>query len=171
MVRLSIGCITHRNFILMCSIELDYPQRFYVEFDSAESCPIAFEDDPSVVLYFASWAFSLRFGAQHELAQAARRLETRYKITLRPLLRYADRRIEDASDQKELDRMWQDPVPLGESCRAISTQIQSNDKELNELLNGYEDLEPRLMELAAMCDWAAEQNNRVRLSFDLGALE
>ena len=155
----------------MCSRELDYPQRFYVEFNSVEPCPLIFEGDPSVVLYFASWAFSLRFGAQHELAQAARRLETRYEITLRPLLRYADRRIEDASDQKELDRMWQDPVPLGESCRAISAQIQSNDKQLNELLSGYEDLKPRLMELAAMCDWAAKLNARVRLSFDLGALE
>ncbi len=36
---------------------------------------------------------------------------------------------------------------------------------------GYEHLAPRLLELAAMCDWAAARNARVRLSFDLGESE
>ena len=146
----------------------DAPQRLYVEFDAAQPCPIAFEDDASIVLYFASWAFSLRFGAQHELAQAARRLETAHKVVLRPLLRYADRRVEDEADRKELERMWQDPAPLAECCRAIVAGVAAGDGQLDELLEGYEDLAPRLGELAAMCDWAAGQGALVRLSFDLG---
>ena len=143
-------------------------QRLFVEFDAAAPCPIAFEGDPSIVLYFASWAFSLRFGAQHELAQAARRLETAHKVVLRPLLRYADRRVEDEADRTELERMWQDPAPLAECCRTIVAGIAAGDGQLDEVLEGYEDLAPRLGELASMCDWAAELGARVRLSFDLG---
>ena len=147
------------------------PQRLHVEFDAAEPCPIAFEGDPSIVLYFASWAFSLSFGAQHELAQAARRLETAHKVELRPLLRYADRQIEDEADRQELERMWQDPTPLAGCCRAVAAGIAAGDEQLDALLEGYGDLAPRLGELATMCDWAAQQGARVRLSFDLGAPE
>ena len=147
----------------------DAPPPLHVEFDADEACPVAFEGDPSVVLYFASWAFSLRFGAQHELALAARRVETLHKVALRPLLRYADRRVEDEADRRELARMWQDPAALAECCRAVAAATTAGDRQLDELLEGYEDLAPRLGELAAMCDWAAERGARVRLSFDLGA--
>ncbi|MYB41322.1 MAG: hypothetical protein F4X76_03840 [Chloroflexi bacterium] len=140
----------------------------HVEFDTDEACPIAFGGDSSVVLYFASWAFSLRFGAQHELAKAASRIETLHKVALRPLLRYADRRVEDEADRRELQRMWQDPAALADCCRAVAAATTAGDRQLNELLEGYEDLAPRLGELAAMCDWAAAQDAHVRLSFDLG---
>ena len=146
----------------------DPAQPLHVEFDADEDCPITFEGDPSVVLYFASWAFLLRFGAQHELAQAASRIETLHKVSLRPLLRYADRRVEDEADRRELQRMWQDPSRLAECCRAVAATTVAGDRRLNELLEGYEDLAPRLEELAAMCDWAAAQEAHVRLSFDLG---
>ena len=146
----------------------DSPPPLHVEFDASEACPIVFGGDPAVVLYFASWAFSLRFGAQHELALAARRIETAHKVALRPLLRYADRRVEDEADRRELQRMWQDPAPLADCCRAVAAAIAAGDRQLDELVEGYEDLSPRLGELAAMCDWAAAQGARVRLSFDLG---
>ncbi len=146
----------------------DPPPPLHVEFDGDEACPIAFEGDPAVVLYFASWAFSLRFGAQHELALAARRIETAHKVALRPLLRYADRRVEDEADRRELQRIWQDPAPLADCCRAVAAATVAGDRQLDELIEGYEDLAPRLQELAAMCDWAASRGARVRLSFDLG---
>ena len=146
------------------------PPPLHVEFDADEACPLAFGGDPSVVLYFASWAFSLRFGAQHELAQAARRIETAHKVALRPLLRYADRHVEDQADRLELQRMWQDPAALAGCCRAVAAATLAGDRQLNELLEGYEDLGPRLEELASMCDWAAAQGAHVRLSFDLGDL-
>ena len=143
-------------------------QRLYVEFDAAEACPLAFEGDPAIVLYFASWAFSLRFGAQHELAQAAQRIQQRHKVELRPLLRYADRAVEDEADRRELKRVWQEPGPLAACCRAVADAIASGDEPLTALLEGYDDLAPRLGELAAMCDWAEAQGARGRLSFDLG---
>lgn len=143
-------------------------QRLHVEFETDETCPLAFAGDPTVVLFFASWAYTVRFGGQHELAKAALRMQRRHKVELRPLLRYADRDVEDPVDQRELDRAWQDPAPLAECCRAITAAVASGDAELTGLLDGYEDLAPRLGELAAMCDWAAQQQARVRLSFDLG---
>ena len=145
----------------------DPTQRLLVEFDAAEACPVAFGGDSTVVLYFVSWAYSLRFGAQHELAQAAMRMQRRHKVELRPLLRYADQDVEDATDQHELDHAWQDAAPLAECCRAVTAAIAADDEELAGLLDGYDDLAPRLDELAAMCDWAAEAEARVRLSFDL----
>ena len=145
----------------------DPTQRLYVEFDGAEDCPVAFGGDSSVVLYFVSWAYSLRFGAQHELSLAAMRMQRRHKVELRPLLRYADQDVEDATDQHELDHAWQDAAPLAECCRAVIAAIAADDEELDGLLEGYDDLAPRLGELAAMCDWGADAGARVRLSFDL----
>ncbi|MXZ47541.1 MAG: hypothetical protein F4Z08_11280 [Chloroflexi bacterium] len=142
-------------------------QRLYVEFEGDEACPVAFGDDPTIVLFFASWAYSVRFGGQHELAQAAMRMQRRFKVELRPLLRYADRDVEDTADQRELDRAWQDPAPLAECCRAVTAAIAGGDEELDGLLEGYDELAPRLTELAEMCDWAAGAEARVRLSFDL----
>jgi len=151
-------------------------RRFFVEFDTAGSCPLDFLDDPTVVLFFASWAFSIQFGGMHELAQAALHLRRRYKIDLKPITRYADRDIEDATDRREFDRAWQEAAPLAECCRAVASAVEealrsggdgpdSGDATLREWMTGYEALPPRLRELAAMCDWAAARAARVRLSF------
>jgi len=143
-------------------------RRFFVEFDSDEACPLDFLDDPTVVLFFASWAFSVQFGAMHELARAALHIERRHKVKIRALLRYADRHIEDEADRRELERAWQPAIELAENCRAIAGALESEDATLAELVAGYEALAPRLRELAAMCDWAAARDARVRLTFDLG---
>lgn len=142
-------------------------RRFFVEFDASEGCPLDFLEDPTVVLFFASWAFSVRFGAMHELAQAALHIERRHKIKLRPLLRYADRHVEDDADRQELERVWQPPEDLARCCRALAGAMESDDAKLRDLLTGYDALPARLRELAAMCDWGSAREARVRLSFDL----
>jgi hypothetical protein len=142
-------------------------QRLTVEFNAAEPCPVAFGGDPDIVLYFASWAFSVRYGAAHELAEAAKRLERRHGVALRPLLRYADRDVEDEADRREFERVWQDATPLAETCRAVAAAIASGDEALDTLLSDYPDLAPRLLDLAAMCDWAAARGARVRLSYQI----
>jgi hypothetical protein len=142
-------------------------KRFFVEFDAEEACPLDFEGDAEIVLFFASWAFSVRYGGMHELAQAAMRLQRQHKLDLGPLLRYADREATDAADRAELERAWQEAAPLAACCRAVAEAWQSGDAELDALAAGYEQLAPRLLELAAMCDWAAEREARVRITFDL----
>ncbi len=135
------------------------PQRFFVEFDPApedgEVCPVAFEDDPVIILFFQSWAYSLEFGGTHELAQAAQYLKTKLKIDLRPLLRYADRDIETANDQREMDRSWQPATDLAACARTVAEAWATPDTTLAPLIEGYAHLAPRLLELAAMCDWHA----------------
>lgn len=142
-------------------------QRFFVEFETDAACPFAFQDDPTVVLFFASWAFSAQFGGQHELAQAAGVLRTRHRIDLKPLLRYADRNVESPADAQELERSWQPPVELAACARAIADAWERPDAALAPLIAGYAHLAPRLRELAAMCDWGAARGARVRMSFDL----
>lgn len=145
------------------------PQRFFVEFDPAfaEPCPVTFEGDPVIVLFFQSCAYSVDFGGTHELAQAAQYLKTKRKVDLRPLLKYADRDVETANDQRELDRSWQPAVDLAACARTVAGAWTAPDDTLAPLIAGYEHLAPRLLELAAMCDWAASVNPeaRVRMSF------
>ena len=147
--------------------EPGWPERFFVEFDLSEQCPLGFLDDPVIVLFFQSWAFSLRFGADHELAKAAAHLTRELKIELKPLLKYADRDVETAADAQELNRSWQPAVDLASCARAVAAVWERPDATLAPLVAGYEQLAPRLRELAAMCDWAAARDTRVRMSFDL----
>ena len=142
-------------------------RRFFVEIDAAEPCALDFEDDPDIVLFFASWAYTVQFGGMHELAQAALHLQRKHRVNLRPLLRYADRQIDDEADARELERCWQPAADLADCCRAIVTALESDDEKLDGLVEGYATLAPRLRELASICDWTAERGARVRLSFDL----
>jgi hypothetical protein len=143
--------------------------RLLVEFDGDEACPLAFGNDPRIVLFFISWAYSLRMGGMHELAQAAMHMQRRHRVDLRPLLTFADQEVEDEDDQHALDHAWQEPAALAVCARAAATAAESEDAELRVFLDGYDDLAPRLRELAAMCDWGAERGLRVRLSFTLAA--
>ena len=145
------------------------PQRFFVEFDPApdEPCPVVFADDPVIILFFQSWAYSLEFGGTHELAQAAQYLKTKRKIDLRPLFKYADRDIETPNDQREMDRSWQPAADLASCARAVAEAWATPDATLAPLIEGYAHLAPRLLELAAMCDWhaARDAEARVRMTF------
>ena len=144
-----------------------WPERFFVEFDLSDPCPLGFLGDPAIVLFFQSWAFSLRFGADHELARAAAHLDRQLKINLKPLLKYADRDVETAADAQEMERSWQPAVELAVCAREIAQAWETPDATLAPLIAGYEHLAPRLRELAAMCDWGAARDTRVRMSFDL----
>ena len=89
------------------------------------------------------------------------------RLDLRPLLKYADRDIETPNDQREFDRSWQPASDLAACARAVAEAWTAPDDTLAPLIEGYAHLAPRLLELAAMCDWAATANAeaRVRLSF------
>lgn len=143
------------------------PRRFFVEFDADEVCPFDFTDDPIIILFFASWAYSVDFGGNHELAAAALHLRGALSVDLRPLLRYADRNVESDADRQELERSWQPAADLAACARAVAGRWEHPDERLSDLVAGYEHLAPRMRELAAMCDWAAARGARVRLSFDL----
>jgi hypothetical protein len=145
---------------------------FFVEFDAEEVCPIQFAGDPVILLFFISWAYSLRFGGMHELAQATMHMQRYHKVDLRPLLTFADHEVEDEDDRFALEHAWQDAAPLAVASRAVADALGSDDEDLHSFTKEYEPgLQDRLRELAAMCDWGAERNARVRLSFKLEYVE
>ncbi len=151
----------------LARLPIGIPLRFFVEFDTDEECPFPFTDDPTVILFFASWAYSADFGGQHELALAGNHLRRTLNMDLKPLLRYADRETESELDRRELERAWQPAVELAACIRAVAQAWEAPDAALAPLIAGYEHLVPRLLELAVMCDWAAARGARVRMSFDL----
>ena len=147
-----------------------WPDRFFVEFNLDEPCPLDFSDDPAIVLFFISWAYSAEMGGSHELAQAASHLRRQLKVDLRPVYRYADRNVETPQDRMELEQSWQPAANLAACVRAIADHWEHPDATLAPIVVGYEHLAPRLRELAAMCDWAVSTGGpdaKVRMSFDL----
>ena len=144
-----------------------WPDRFFVEFSTDEQCPLDFTDDPAIVLFFISWAYSAEMGGSHELAQAASHLRRTLKVDLRPIYKYADRNVDTPQDRMELEQSWQPAANLAACARTIADHWEHPDATLAPIVRGYEHLAPRLRELAAMCDWAAERDAKVRMTFDL----
>ena len=139
----------------------------YVEFDPPGEPPVTFGGDTAPLVYFLSFAFAARYGAQHELTKAALLLRGgEHKIDLKPLLTFADRSAEDEADQRELQRVWQDAGPLAECCRRVVEAIDA-DAAIREQLDDFPGLRDRIEELGHIALWAAEQGRRVRLTYTM----
>ena len=92
--------------------------RIVLDFDPEQPEAPSFQTETSELVFFLSWAFSQRYGANHEMSQAALILRSEYKIDMTPLLTFADREVEDPDDADVLERSWQDAAPLAECCRS-----------------------------------------------------
>jgi hypothetical protein len=123
--------------------------------------------DSSDLVYFLSWAFSQRYGANHELSIAALLLRGEYKIDLSPLLTFADRAVEDPADAEALDRAWQDPGPLAETCRSVAAALAGGERRLADLQEDYPRLRSNIDELAVIATSAKESGARVRVTYVL----
>jgi hypothetical protein len=140
----------------------------HVELDPRGQAPLAFAGDTAPLVYFLSFAYAARFGAQHELTEAARRLRGRpHQVDLAPLLRFADRDAEDEADEQELARLWQDAAPLAVCCRRVVEAIDADDT-LRELLASVPTLRDRIEELGRIAADAAARGARVRLTYEMG---
>jgi hypothetical protein len=140
----------------------------YVELDPPAGDAGAFGGDTAPLVYFLSFAFAARYGAQHELTKAALLMRGgEHKIDLKPLLTFADRDAEDPIDQRELARVWQDAAPLAECCRAVVAAIDG-DAAIREQLVEFPTLRHRLDELGRIASQAAERGAKVRLTFEMG---
>ncbi len=135
-----------------------------VEFDPPGEAPVAFGGETASLVYFLSFAFAARYGAQHELSLATVLLRDKHKIDLKPLLTFADSASEDEADQQELERLWQEAAPLSECCRRIVDAIDV-DEAVREQLRDYPTLRDRIEELGRLASWAAEGGRRLRLTF------
>ncbi len=137
-----------------------------VEFDPPGEPPLSFGGETASLVYFLSFAFAARYGAQHELSLGTALLRDKHKINLKPLLTFADSAVEDEADKQELERLWQDGAPLAECCRRVGEAIDA-DSAVREQLADYPTLRERIKELGRIASWAAETGRRVRLTFAL----
>ena len=138
-----------------------------VDLDPPGEPPIAFGGDTAPLVYFLSFAFAARYGAQHELTKASLLLRGgEHKIDLRPLLTFADRDADDPADQRELERVWQDAAPLAECCWRVVEAIDA-DPAIREQLRDFPILRDRIEELGRIAARAAERGSRVRLTYTM----
>ena len=134
------------------------------ETTAAEECPGEFLGDSADIVYFISFAHSLRYGADHPLAKAAAVLKRQLGLNLAPLLTFADARADSYDDERALEAIWQDAAPLAESARRVAEAIDQTP-QLRALTADFPELPDRLRELAEMADWAAQRGALVRLSY------
>jgi len=139
----------------------------HVDLNPPGEAPAAFAGDTDALVYFLSFAFAARYGAQHELTKASLLLRGgEHKIDLKPLLTFADREPDDPADERELERVWQDAATLMECCRRVVAAID-DDAAVREHLHEFPALRDRIEELGRIASWAAETGRRLRLTFTL----
>jgi hypothetical protein len=136
-----------------------------VDFDPPQPDAPAFATDTSDLVYFLSWAFSARYGANHEMSVASLVLRGEFKIDLKPLLTFADRDVEEPADAEALELAWQDAAPLAETCSAVATALASGERRLATLQDEYPDLRDNIAELGEIAAWAAAREARLRVTY------
>jgi hypothetical protein len=141
--------------------------RITLDFDPAWDGAPKLEGDTSELVYFLSWAFSARYGASHELAEASMLLRGEFAIDLKPLLNFADRDVEMEADAEMLEKAWQDAGPLAQTCREIVTALESGDERLESLQKDYPGLKGNIAALGSTAEAAAERGSRIRVTFEL----
>src|SRR3954467_7695029 len=104
--------------------------RIVLDFDPEQPDAPQFHHDTADLVYFLSMAFAARFGASHELAEASLVLKNTHKVDMPPLIRYADREIEEPSDESLLENAWQGAAPLAASARQAVQALTSDDEAL-----------------------------------------
>ena len=141
--------------------------RIVLDFEPPQPDAPSFASDTSDLVYFLSWAFSTRYGANHELSVAALVLRSEFKIDLQPLLTFADRNVEDPADEEALERAWQDAFALAACCARVFNALGSDEKRLAALREDYPALQRNVEELGRISTWAALRGARIRVTYEL----
>jgi hypothetical protein len=128
-----------------------------------------FRGDSSDLVYFLSWAFSARYGGNHEMSVASLVLRGEFGIDLKPLLTFADRDVEMEADAAMLEKAWQDAGPLADCCDQIVKALRSAEPRLAALNEDYPSLAGEIEELGQIAEWAAVNGHRIRVTFTIEA--
>lgn len=118
------------------------------------------------LLTFLTFGASERYGAMHPLSGVANILRRKHGVNLLPLFTFGDAVPEDDEDRRELERLWQEPLPLAESCAAAAAAIAATPR-LQELSRDFPQLLARLADLERIAQWAAERDAKVRITYRL----
>jgi hypothetical protein len=138
-----------------------------LDFAPPQAAAPAFSSDTADLVYFLSWAFSARYGANHELSVASLVLRSEFGIDLKPLLTFADRDVEDPADADTLEQAWQDAAPLAECCRAVALALAGDEPRLRSLQEDFPRLRDNVVELGDIAGWATEHDARLRVTYEL----
>lgn len=141
--------------------------RILLDFDPPHESVPAFSVDTSGLAYFLSWAFSARYGANHEMSVASLVLRGEFGIDLRPLLTFADREVEVEADAEMLEKAWQDAGPLADCCDQVAKAFRSGEPRLAGLAEDYPGLPAAIAQLGQIAEWAAENGKRIRITFTM----
>jgi hypothetical protein len=141
--------------------------RIVLDFDPPQAEAPEFASDTSDLVYFLSWAFSARYGGNHEMSVASLILRGEFRIDLHPLLTFADRQVEELADAEMLERAWQDAATLADCCEAVVRALESGEKRLDSLQEEYPALRENIGELGRIARWASEHGLRMRITFEL----
>lgn len=139
--------------------------RIIVDLDPPLESASVFKSDSADLVYFLSWAFSARYGANHEMSLAALVLKSEFKIDLKPLLTFADRDAEEPADEEALERAWQEAEPLQDTCDQIAAALASGEKQLAALQETYSGLGGNISELGKIAATAAAGGRRIRVTY------
>src|SRR5437763_9975025 len=139
----------------------------FLDFDLPQPEAPGFCADQSDLVYFLSFAYAGRFGAQHELSLLSLSLQTDFGISLKPLLTFADREVEEAVDEETLEAAWQDAAPLAKCCFAVVDAVDRGDEHLQALVKDYPRLLDRVAELGGIARWADQRGVRIRITYSM----
>ena len=142
-----------------------------LDFDPPQPDAPGFCGDESPLVYFLSFAYAGRFGAQHELSLLAHALQTDHGINLKPLLTFADREIEEPIDEETLEAAWQDAAPLAECCFAVVEAVDRGPEHLQAAVREHPGLLDRMAELGGIASGAARRRARIRVTYSMADMQ
>lgn len=141
--------------------------RIVLDYEPAWDGAPQIEGDSSDLVYFLSWAFSARYGANHEMSLASLVLRGDFGIDLKPLLTFADRNVEEPEDEEQLRRAWQEAAPLAETCARIAEALDSGEKRLETVQEDYPALRDTIAALGRLAAAADSRGATIRVTFEL----
>ena len=121
----------------------------------------------ATLVAFMSFAAVRGFGARHPLIALSERV-AELGVRLGPLTTFYERGPEDAEDEANLERAWQDAAPLAASLRALVTALAGDEQAaLFVRRAGAEALGEEAEALCDIAEQAGRAKRRVRLTYEL----
>ena len=123
--------------------------------------------DGAALVAFMSFAAVRGFGARHPLIALSERVAD-LGVRLGPLTTFYERGPEDAEDEANLERAWQDAAPLAASLGTLVAALAEDERAVVFVRRaGAETLAAEAAALRAIAERAGRAKQRVRLTYEL----
>ncbi len=127
----------------------------------------ALPGEGAALVAFMSFAAVRGFGARHPLIALAERAAD-LGVRLGPLTTFYERHPDDAEDEANLERAWQDAPPLAASLAALGEALAGDERAAVFVRRAEaETLAAEAAALHDIAERAGRANRRIRLTYDL----